>query len=140
MLKIDAGELELTGRGGFIPGPIKAALDRGPEAELSQRLGYEKGALEASQHNPGAVLIRLNQIMRGWASYFKHAVSKHTSIRCRTPCGGGRFGGYGHCTAGSGGPPQTVHHLDGRWKPLTADGTELVQLASGSPFGQPAGT
>jgi len=23
-------------------------------------------------------LIRLNQIMRGWANYFKHAVCKHT--------------------------------------------------------------
>ncbi len=27
---------------------------------------------------PGAVLIRLNQIMRGWSNYFKHAVCKHT--------------------------------------------------------------
>jgi RNA-directed DNA polymerase len=24
------------------------------------------------------VLIRLNQIMRGWANYFRHAVCKHT--------------------------------------------------------------
>ena len=24
------------------------------------------------------MLIRLNQIMRGWANYFKHAVAKHT--------------------------------------------------------------
>jgi RNA-directed DNA polymerase len=24
------------------------------------------------------VLIRLNQIMRGWANYFKHAVANHT--------------------------------------------------------------
>jgi RNA-directed DNA polymerase len=31
-----------------------------------------------SQQNPRAVLIRLNQIMRGWANYFKHAVAKHT--------------------------------------------------------------
>jgi RNA-directed DNA polymerase len=31
-----------------------------------------------SQQDPGYVLIRLNQIMRGWASYFKHAVCKHT--------------------------------------------------------------
>ena len=46
--KIDAGELELTGSGGFIPGLIKAALERGLQAELSQHLGYEKGAPEAS--------------------------------------------------------------------------------------------
>lgn len=31
-----------------------------------------------SQQPPGDVLIRLNQIMRGWANYFRHAVCKHT--------------------------------------------------------------
>jgi RNA-directed DNA polymerase len=31
-----------------------------------------------SQANPRDVLIRLNQIMRGWANYFKYAVAKHT--------------------------------------------------------------
>lgn len=46
--RIDAGDLELTGDGGFIPGLIKAALERGLQAELSEHLGYEKGSLEAS--------------------------------------------------------------------------------------------
>jgi RNA-directed DNA polymerase len=32
----------------------------------------------SSQQNPRDVLIRLNQILRGWAGYFKHAVCKHT--------------------------------------------------------------
>ena len=31
-----------------------------------------------SQQPPRDALIRLNQIMRGWANYFKHAVCKHT--------------------------------------------------------------
>ncbi|MFF4668107.1 group II intron maturase-specific domain-containing protein [Streptomyces sp. NPDC001282] len=31
-----------------------------------------------SQQNPRDVLIRLNQITRGWANYFKHAVCKAT--------------------------------------------------------------
>ena len=31
-----------------------------------------------SQQPPRDVLIRLNQIMRGWAAYFRHAVAKHT--------------------------------------------------------------
>ncbi|TCO59311.1 group II intron maturase-specific domain-containing protein [Actinocrispum wychmicini] len=31
-----------------------------------------------SQQSMGSVLIRLNQIMRGWANYLKHAVAKHT--------------------------------------------------------------
>jgi RNA-directed DNA polymerase len=31
-----------------------------------------------SQQPPRAVLIRINQILRGWSNYFKHAVAKHT--------------------------------------------------------------
>jgi hypothetical protein len=31
-----------------------------------------------SQQPPRAVLIRLNQIMRSWSHYFRHAVAKHT--------------------------------------------------------------
>ena len=31
-----------------------------------------------SQHELRAVLIRINQIMRGWANYFQHAVAKRT--------------------------------------------------------------
>ncbi|MER5219347.1 group II intron reverse transcriptase/maturase [Streptomyces flaveus] len=34
-----------------------------------------------SQLPPRDVLIRLNQIMRGWANYFKHAVASHTFSR-----------------------------------------------------------
>ena len=46
--KIDAGELDLTGSEGFIPGLVKAALERGLQAELTGHLGYEKGAAEAA--------------------------------------------------------------------------------------------
>jgi RNA-directed DNA polymerase len=31
-----------------------------------------------SQQDPGTVLIRLNQIMRGWVNYFRHAACKRT--------------------------------------------------------------
>jgi transposase-like protein len=41
--RIDAGEVELTGSDGLIPGLIKAALERGLQAELSDHLGYDKG-------------------------------------------------------------------------------------------------
>jgi putative transposase len=46
--QIDAGELELTGDGGFIPALIKTALERGLQVELTDHLGYEKGSPEAS--------------------------------------------------------------------------------------------
>ena len=47
--KIDSGEIELTGDGGFIPGLIKATLERGLQAELTSHLGYEKGDPAASE-------------------------------------------------------------------------------------------
>jgi putative transposase len=43
MARADAGELRLTGDGGFLPEMIKAVLERGPAAELTGHLGYEKG-------------------------------------------------------------------------------------------------
>lgn len=43
MRKVDAGGLALTGEGGFLPEMIKAVLERGLQAELSDHLGYEKG-------------------------------------------------------------------------------------------------
>src|SRR5699024_8347061 len=48
--QIDAGQVELTGDGGFVPALVKAALERGLQAELSSHLGYEKGSGEASKH------------------------------------------------------------------------------------------
>jgi putative transposase len=45
--KIDAGEVQLTGDGGMLPAMIKAALERGLQAELSDHLGYDKGDPEA---------------------------------------------------------------------------------------------
>jgi putative transposase len=39
----EAGELALTGEGGFLPEMVKAVLERGLAAELTGHLGYEKG-------------------------------------------------------------------------------------------------
>lgn len=47
--RIDSGEVRLTGDGGMLPAMIKAALERGLGAELSDHLGYDKGAPEASE-------------------------------------------------------------------------------------------
>ena len=43
MERVDEGGLKLTGEGGFLPEMIKAVLERGLQAELSDHLGYEKG-------------------------------------------------------------------------------------------------
>src|ERR1700712_596063 len=43
LTKIDAGELQLTGEGGFLQEMVKAVLERGLQNELSSHLGYDKG-------------------------------------------------------------------------------------------------
>ena len=43
MSQVDAGEVQLTGEGGFLPEMIKAVLERGLAAELTGHLGYERG-------------------------------------------------------------------------------------------------
>ncbi len=41
--QIDDGVLQVTGEGGSLPEMIKAVLERGLQAELSEHLGYDKG-------------------------------------------------------------------------------------------------
>jgi transposase-like protein len=41
--RIDAGEIQLDGDGGFIQQLIKTGLERGLQTELTEHVGYEKG-------------------------------------------------------------------------------------------------
>jgi RNA-directed DNA polymerase len=84
-----------------------------------------------SQQDLAAVLIRLTQIMRGWANYFKHAVAKHVfgkldafvwwrlirmlRARHRWSWGDTR---------------RRFTTPTGRWRPIAADGIELFRIAS----------
>lgn len=43
LARIDAGELQLTGEGGFLQEMVKAVLERGLQTELSSHLGYGNG-------------------------------------------------------------------------------------------------
>jgi putative transposase len=43
MRRAEAGELALTREAGFLPEMVKAVLQRGLQAELTEHLGYEKG-------------------------------------------------------------------------------------------------
>lgn len=47
---IDSGQVRLDGKDGLIQQLIKAGLERGLQAELTEHLGYEKGDPEASLH------------------------------------------------------------------------------------------
>jgi transposase-like protein len=47
--QIDAGE-PITGEGGLLGGMLKAALERGLDAELTEHVGYERGDAQASWH------------------------------------------------------------------------------------------
>ena len=77
------------------------------------------------------MLTRLGQVLRGWASYFRHAVAKNT------------FGRLAHFVWNRVVRWwRTLHrwtwtqfrrhftHPNGRWKPLSADGVALFDLAA----------
>jgi len=84
-----------------------------------------------SQANPRTILTRINQILRGWANYFRHAVCKHTLNNLR------HFAEW-----------RVIRWLrklhrwhwkqfrrrfttpSGRWLPLSMDGTVLFNPAS----------
>ena len=80
------------------------------------------------------MLIRLNQIMRGWANYFKHAVCKRTLSRpVDTSCGGRVIRWL-----------RRMHRWrwkdvrrrfttpTGQWTPITVDGIDVVQPGRGA--------
>ena len=82
-----------------------------------------------SQQDLKPVLIRLNQIMRGRANYFRHAVCKHTLGNLANFAWWRVIRWLG-----------TLHRWrwkdvrraftapEGRWKPISADGTELFNM------------
>jgi putative transposase len=43
MSRVDVGGLALTGEGGLLPELVKAVLERGLQAELTEHVGYERG-------------------------------------------------------------------------------------------------
>ncbi|MFP5315353.1 MAG: IS256 family transposase, partial [Actinomycetes bacterium] len=53
MAQIDAGELEIDGKDGFLQQMIKAVLERGLQTEMTAELGYEKGD-PAGRHAPNS--------------------------------------------------------------------------------------
>jgi putative transposase len=97
MARADAGELRLTGEGGFLPEMIKAVLERGLAAELTGHLGYEKGdpAGRGSPNSrngssPKTLATEVGDVAlavpRDWAGSFEpRLVPKGARHRCRIP-------------------------------------------------------
>ena len=79
-----------------------------------------------SQHDLRALLIRINQITRGWANYFKHAVAKRTSshLQHHTWWRIVRMMRTRHRWRWKDVRRWLTDHT-GRWHPISADGIEL---------------
>nr|WTB28605.1 group II intron reverse transcriptase/maturase [Streptomyces sp. NBC_00830]WTB30660.1 group II intron reverse transcriptase/maturase [Streptomyces sp. NBC_00830] len=84
-----------------------------------------------SQQDLVTVLIRLTQIMRGWANYFKHAVAKHVFDRLDTFVWWRLIRMLRARHRWSWGDVRRRFTTpNGRWLPLAADGIELFRIAS----------
>jgi RNA-directed DNA polymerase len=83
-----------------------------------------------SQVDMGAVLTRINQIQRGWANYFRHAVAKHTFDRLHA------FTWWRIVTMVMHRHRMTWTALRRRfkgphgWRPIVIDGIELFTISS----------
>jgi RNA-directed DNA polymerase len=84
-----------------------------------------------SQQRPRDVLIRINQITRGWANYFRHAVCKHTldSLEDFVWHRVIRWWMHLHRWRWTDVRRRFTDHT-GRWTRPTADGIELFNIAS----------
>jgi RNA-directed DNA polymerase len=84
-----------------------------------------------SQADPGRILTRINQIQRGWANYFRHAVCKHTLNQLRHFVNWRVFRWLMKLHRWTWKEIRRRFTLpNGRWLPLSADGIELFNIAS----------
>jgi RNA-directed DNA polymerase len=84
-----------------------------------------------SQQPPRFVLIRLNQIMRGWANYFKHAVCKHTLGTLERFVWHRVIQWWMHLRRWKWKDVRRqLASRDGRWTRTAVDGIELFNIAS----------
>jgi RNA-directed DNA polymerase len=84
-----------------------------------------------SQQTPRQALIRLNQIMRGWANYFRHAVCEHTLSSLERFVWHRVIRWWKRMHRWNW--KDVRRHLtgpDGRWRRPTADGIELFDIAA----------
>lgn len=75
-------------------------------------------------------LVRINQIQRGWANYFKHAVAKHTSSRLKTFVWWRMIRWVMHRHRLGWKAIRRRFHTRQGWQPIAFDGVELFDLAA----------
>ncbi|MEV6400221.1 group II intron maturase-specific domain-containing protein [Streptomyces sp. NPDC051907] len=86
---------------------------------------------KCSRLKPTQPLIRLTQIMRGWANYFKHAVAKHVFDRLDAFVWWRLIRMLRERHRWSWGDVRRRFTTpNGRWRPIAADGIELFRIAS----------
>ncbi|TDD37764.1 RNA-directed DNA polymerase [Saccharopolyspora elongata] len=103
----------------FIADKPVASLKRKIKA-LTQRLSHLDYKI---------ALIRINQILRGWANYFKHAVAKHTMQSLHTFVWWRviRWVMHRHRMTWTA-IRRWLRDPNGRWKPIQLDGIKLFDL------------
>ena len=83
-----------------------------------------------SQQEFRATLIRINQILRGWANYFRHAVAKHTFARLAAIIWHRVTRWVRHKHRMSAKALRHRFHDQHGWKPLVLDGVTLFNIAT----------
>jgi RNA-directed DNA polymerase len=83
-----------------------------------------------SQADYRQTLTRLNQVQRGWANYFKHAVAKHTLSRLRAFTWQRVASLVMHRHRMSRAAFRRLFHTPQGWKPILLDGIQLFDIAT----------
>jgi RNA-directed DNA polymerase len=83
-----------------------------------------------SQADYRRTLTRLNQVQRGWANYFKHAVAKHTFRRLGAITWLRVANLVMHRHRMSGAAFRRRFHTTQGWKPILLDGVQLFDIAT----------
>jgi RNA-directed DNA polymerase len=105
----------------FIADKPVASLKR-KISELTQKLSHLDYKI---------TLIRINQILRGWASYFKHAVAKHTMQTLHTFVWWRLVHWVMHRQRMTWKAIRRwLRSPNGQWKPIAFDGIALLPLAA----------
>ena len=99
-----------------------------PVRELKRKIRSLTRRLSHADYR--SVLIRINQILHGWANYFKHAVAKHTFSMLRAFIWRRVARWVMHRHRMSWSAHRRSFHTPTGWKPIVLGGIQLFDIAS----------